>query len=66
MSQATVRGGGTAIFGWCLVGAVIGTSASTGQHEACIKVFKSSGTGKTYVCQCSCHQTVRKDLEEMI
>lgn len=62
----TVRGGGTTIFGWCLVGQVIGTRASSSQHEACIKVFKSTGTGKTYVCQCSCHNAVKKDLEELI
>lgn len=66
MNQATARGGGTTIFGWCLVGQVIGTTAATGQHEACIKTFKSTGTGKTYFCQCPCHNAVRADLEELI
>lgn len=66
MTRGTLRGGGTVIFGWCLVGMSMGTTASKEQHEACRKAFKSAGTGKTYVCQCSCHIKSRADLEELI
>ena len=46
-------------FGWCMV---FGTTP----HIGCIRKFKSTLTGKTYECLCSCHIANDKALKELI
>lgn len=45
--------------GWCMV---IGSTP----HVNCVRRFKSSMTGKTYVCPCECHTANDEALEELI
>ena len=45
--------------GWCMVW-------GTTPHVNCRRSFKSTQTGKTYVCPCKCHIENDKALEELI